>query len=366
MTKDIKEEKKVKNSVCAIVVTYNRGNLLIECLNALLKQTFSLDAIYIIDNSSTGDTPYILKENHYLTELPPENLKEPWEIDFKVKKSDESKIITIYYVRMNENTGGAGGFYEGVKRAYEKDYDWLWLMDDDAEPAKDALEKLSRFFDCKNVSALAGSVTFLDGSLNFEHRSYIDLNQNFYAFQQSVEPALYKNPFVEIEMASFVGLLINRKIVQKAGYPKKEFFIHHDDFEYCLRLHQIGRILLIPDSIIVHKEAGKDAGSLKKFLGIKSYRIPYDKLWLTYFSKRNLIWLGKKYSHKRMNYYLILIRDFLKSFTGIIFYDNNKWRRIKFLVNCYLDGLRGNFDNKKPQKILYYEIKNQQAIFQFL
>lgn len=259
---------------------------------------------------------------------------------------------------MNENTGGAGGFYEGVKRASEKGYNWLWLMDDDTEPAKDALEKLSNFFGLENVAALACGVVFPDGSINFEHRGFIDLNQNFYAFQQSVDPKLYKNSFVEIGMASFVGLLINRKSVQKAGYPKKEFFIHHDDFEYCLRLHQIGRILLIPDSIIVHKEAGKDTGSLKKFLGIKSYRIPYDKLWLTYFSKRNLIWLGKKYSQKKISYYLILIRDFLKSFFGIILYDGNKWKRIKFLVNCYLDGLKGIFDNKKPQKILYGGTKN--------
>lgn len=358
MSKDIKEEKNIKKSVCAVVVTYNRGNLLIECLDVLLKQTFPLDAIYIIDNFSTDATPQLLKKNHYLTELPPENLQEPWEIDFKVKNSDESKIITIYYVRMNENTGGVGGFYEGVKRASEKGYNWLWLMDDDTEPAKDALEKLSNFFCFENVAALACSVVFPDGSINFEHRGFIDLNQNFYDFQQSVDPKLYKNSFVEIGMASFVGLLINRKSVQKVGYPKKEFFIHHDDFEYCLRLHQIGRILLIPDSIIVHKEAGKDTGSLKKFLGIKSYRIPYDKLWLTYFSKRNLIWLGKKYSQKKINYYLILIRDFLKSFSGIILYDGNKWKRIKFLVNCYLDGLKGIFDNKKPQKILYGGTKN--------
>ena len=148
---------KNKETVCAVVVTYNRKELLIECLDALCKQTRPIDAMYIIDNFSNDGTAELLLENGYLAELPPENLNEPFqmEIDFDNSKllgvfdngieSREAKIenfIKIYYVRMNENTGGAGGFYEGVKKGYEKGYDWLWLMDDDGIPKNDCLELL--------------------------------------------------------------------------------------------------------------------------------------------------------------------------------------------------------------------------------
>ena len=40
------EEK--KQTVCAVVVTYNRKTLLLECFEALRKQTRPVDAIYII------------------------------------------------------------------------------------------------------------------------------------------------------------------------------------------------------------------------------------------------------------------------------------------------------------------------------
>jgi len=38
---------------------------------------------------------------------------------------------------------------------------------------------------------------------------------------------------------------------------------------------------------------------------------------------------------------------------GIILFDDNKLKRIKFIINAYLDGLQGKFDNKKPKLLLY-------------
>jgi len=48
MSMDTSSRNKIKETVCAVVVTYNRKNLLLECLEALLKQTRPLEAIYII------------------------------------------------------------------------------------------------------------------------------------------------------------------------------------------------------------------------------------------------------------------------------------------------------------------------------
>ena len=47
--------------VSAVVVTFNRKELLIECLEALRRQTRPLDALYIIDNASTDGTEELLE-----------------------------------------------------------------------------------------------------------------------------------------------------------------------------------------------------------------------------------------------------------------------------------------------------------------
>jgi GT2 family glycosyltransferase len=55
-----------KETVCAVVVTYNRKNLLIECLEGLRKQTRPVDAICLVDNASTDGTPDLLLEKGYI------------------------------------------------------------------------------------------------------------------------------------------------------------------------------------------------------------------------------------------------------------------------------------------------------------
>ncbi len=321
-------KKNQKEKIAAVVVTYNRKELLKECVDALLNQTYPLDSIILIDNASTDGTFEFLNRYGYI---------------------NNSKID---YIRLSENTGGAGGFYEGVKRGYEKGYDWLWLMDDDAEPKSDALEKLSKYFNYQNISALASSVILKNNEISYSHRGYFNFRYIF-TFIKVADKKLYNNSYIKIDFSSFVGILINRKTIQKIGCPKKEFFIHHDDVEYCIRLRKIGKILLIPNSLIVHKEELTKNRIKKIFLGRKSMRMPYDQFWILYYGKRNLIWLGKKYSKNKVIFYLGLLKDFIKSMVGILVYDDYKFKRIRFIFNSYTDGLKNNFDNEKPKIILY-------------
>src|SRR5208283_3808991 len=121
-------ELPLKESVCAVVVTYNRKCLLLECLEALFKQTYPLEAIYIIDNASTDGTPEMLKGKGVIRSiLNPDNY--PLEEATEVVISGMHKIH-IHYFRMHENIGGAGGFYYGTRLAHEAGHKWIWLMDD--------------------------------------------------------------------------------------------------------------------------------------------------------------------------------------------------------------------------------------------
>ncbi len=60
----------MSEKVCAVVVTYNRKELLIECLESLKEQSRTLDAILIIDNASTDGTPELLLKNGYIDHIP--------------------------------------------------------------------------------------------------------------------------------------------------------------------------------------------------------------------------------------------------------------------------------------------------------
>jgi len=346
--------KKRKNceTVCAVIVTYNRKLLLLECLEALSKQTRPIQGIYLIDNASTDGTPELLVRKGYIKEGPPENLSKPWEKIFEIKNLTDEQLIKLHYVRMHENTGGAGGFHEGVKRAYKRGYDWLWLMDDDAEPKDDCLKKLNKYFTKEQVVALTPAVIGIDNQIDYSHRGSF----NFELFPQlniPVKEEYYNREFLEIEFSSFVGLLIKARIIKDIGFPKKEFFIHHDDIEYCIRLNKKGKIFLIPYSTIYHKYHQKKFLLKKTFLWKNSLRYPYNVLWMRYYALRNATWISIRESTNKFKIFIRIFFTLLKEIVRILIYDDFKFKRSLFLLNAFYDGFIGRFDNIKPKKILY-------------
>ena len=50
------------SKVCAVVITYNRRELLDECLQAITAQTYPCDHIVVVDNASTDGTAEMVKE----------------------------------------------------------------------------------------------------------------------------------------------------------------------------------------------------------------------------------------------------------------------------------------------------------------
>jgi len=304
-----------KETVCAVIVTYNRKELLIECLEGLLRQTRPIDAIYIIDNASTDKTPELLLEKGYIQELPPKELNEPWEKQFMF--NNDLLLITehklpIFYVRMNENTGGAGGFYEGVKRAYEKDFDWLWLMDDDIEAKANALEELLKF---KHISNCIHPIKkFTDGTV-FNWNGYIC---NKYGIIINEKENFKDKNFCCINYGCFEGMLINRKIISKIGYPKKEFFLTGDDAYYGYLAS------LFTNVIYINK-----AEFLKKIKKTKK-----SKLYI-YYVNRNFTYFLMTISKRK-------IITFLYRFY-IAIYFSIKYKTFASL-NGFIDGIRGKFD----------------------
>ncbi|HXF08264.1 MAG TPA: glycosyltransferase family 2 protein [Candidatus Acidoferrales bacterium] len=315
-------------SVAAVVVTYNRKYLLIECLDALLMQTANLDRVYVIDNASTDGTSELLRTNGYLANE------------------------RIEYIKMPYNTGGAGGFHEGIRRAHVAGFGWIWIMDDDAEPASEALSLLRQTFRSE-VAAVASLTVGRDGNPQYKHRGWFNFSRKDDGIIDPINEGDIEADELPVNFASFVGLAINRAAIEKIGYPKKEFFIHYDDNEYCIRLSSFGPIILSPRSVIKHKDQAHSESQSRhrRILGRTSERVPLEKLWITYFGLRNRIWL-KSENASFIDSFLYSVRWFSRKCVGILLYDDHKYIRMRFFWNAIYDGLSGNFDNDKPKRLL--------------
>jgi rhamnopyranosyl-N-acetylglucosaminyl-diphospho-decaprenol beta-1,3/1,4-galactofuranosyltransferase len=314
-----------EGKIAVVVVTYNRLPLLQECIESLRRQTRKPDGIIVVNNSSTDGTSEWLNK--------------------------QTEIITI----TQENSGGAGGFYTGIKFSYESGYDWIWCMDDDAEPSNDALEQLViRIIPVGNIAAISCTVISQNGEICESHRGIFDLNRinKFHLFTPIPYAQYGGSSVLNINYSSFVGIMINKDAVSQIGYPMKEFFVHHDDSEYCLRLLKYGEIILVPSSRIIHKEAFVSKYLVsKRFLWKTSFRPPIAKETFRYYGKRNHVWLLRKYSTNIFYSSASIIKSFIIYLLSILIYDDHKLLRIRLLTNAYCDGINGNFDNKKPKEL---------------
>ncbi len=226
-----------REKIAANVVTYNRKQLLGECLDALLNQTYPLDAIYIIDNASTDGTPEYLMEKGLIDNiLYPD--KEPLEATKVIPLQPfPDKTVEIHYVRMHKNTGSSGGQYEGVKRGYGKGYDWLWLMDDDGLPNERCLEILLDF-KVGNLALRAPLV--IDRDCKGDKLSFILANKGCVINTRQEAEASATDGVILGEAKPFNGLLIHKSVISKIGLPKKEFFMWGDETEFLLRSKKAG------------------------------------------------------------------------------------------------------------------------------
>lgn len=313
-----------KEKICAVVVTYNRKDLLQECLDALLGQTYLLDSIIIVDNASNDWTFEMLKENYLSNSI-------------------------FDYFNTWENIWWAWGFHEWMKRAHEKGFDWFWIMDDDWIPKKDALEKIlySDIFNKQKekISCMCSSVYLPNDEILFSHRnimkSWYKL-KNIYNFNNytSVDFEQYSKKNFQVDNASFVWILI-KNLVNQIWLPDKKLFIWTDDTDYTIKLRKVWLIYCIPESKFIHKE--------KIVVYDKAYWlfkiIPLNEYWKRLYMLRNLIYLLRvnKINNPFLYYWPIKL-FFTKLFVAIMFEDK-KYIRIKYLFIALINGFSKNMNN---------------------
>ncbi|QQS55642.1 MAG: glycosyltransferase family 2 protein [Candidatus Competibacteraceae bacterium] len=293
-----------------VVVTYNRKALLAHCLDALRHQTLAPAHIIVIDNASTDGTRETLAQAGWL--------------DFP----------GFSYTRLDENTGGAGGFHAGLKLAAREHSGWVWLMDDDAIPEPTALEELARV--AVDTANIYGSVALDGNRLSWRmsvRRAGLDAAREVYEHIRQ-PAALPDNP--EVQFIPFLGFLIHTELVKHIGLPEQDFFIAADDVEYCVRARKQGaKIILATLSHLQHPTA--DDYSVKLFgQEILCLKLPP---WKRYYDTRNRLLVARK--HYGVEFYYKTIPGSLVRLFSVLWFEPRRLAQLRAFVAGFVDGLLG-------------------------
>ena len=240
--------------VVAVVVTYNRRELLQTTLDGIAAGTQVPDAVVIVDNASTDETAEFLQQYH--------------------------GALTTDVVTLNTNVGGAGGFVVGMERAVlDHGADHVWIMDDDTEPQPNALREaldLSESYLRETGEApafIASRVVWTDGRDHPMNRMRPRMGAS-----ENARTAAARLGATQIRSASFVSVLIRAEEIRQHGLPIADYFIWNDDLEYTAKISRRGTALTTNASVANHHtkvfgDAGADPGA-------RFYYEVRNKLWV--------------------------------------------------------------------------------------
>ena len=286
-------------SIVAVVVTYNRKELLKQNVECLLKQTRPCD-IYIIDNASTDGTDEFVKSYR-----------------------DEQ----IHYFNTGANLGGAGGFEYGVRKGVEDGYDYIWMMDDDTLPKSTALEALIGADEKLNSNWgwLSSVAYWTDGSIC---RMNIQKKDIF----RHIGEKEYKSFVAPIKMCSFVSLLVKSEVIREVGLPIGDYFIWTDDYEFTGRISKKYPCYLVPQSKVIH--------AMKTHIRVDFAQDSADRINRYHYIYRNDVHCYRQYGLVGWAY--IILKDCYTIMKILLKSPSDKIKKIGVIVKGVREGLSYN------------------------
>lgn len=238
--------------VTVIIVNFNGGEMICQCLDALARQSFHDFTTVVVDNHSADGSVAAIRAQH-----------------------PQVKVLAL-----NTNAGFAGGVNHALRTGAQGPL--VALLNPDAFPAEDWLEKLVAAANKHPGVAAFGSRMYsddakkrLDGVGDAYHVSGLPWRQG-----HGCASATQHDTEREIFAPCAAAALYRRSALEAVGLLDEEYFLYVEDVDLGFRLRLAGyRALYVPDACIQH------VGSA--FVGRNSdFQI--------YHGHRNLVWVFVK------------------------------------------------------------------------
>jgi GT2 family glycosyltransferase len=235
--------------IAVIIVNWNSGKLLNQCLAALTRQSVTPDRVIVVDNASTDGSADDVNAHYGNAKL----------------------------VRLSRNAGFAKGNNIAIPEVV--DCDWIVMLNPDAFPEPRWLETLMEsaksypdytFYASRMLSN--GDRTTLDGAGDMYHTSGAAWRLGH---GRKCEPGDLQK--AEVFGACAAAALYRRDAILASGGFDDEYFCYFEDVDLAFRLRLAGhRCFYVPDAVVYHVGSATTGGERSDFT--------------TYHGQRNLVW----------------------------------------------------------------------------
>lgn len=226
--------------VSAVIINFNGGNCIINCLEALTNQNTPLEAVIVVDNGSTDGSPEQIK----------------------------ATFPDVQLIRLNSNRGLTVARNIGLQQAKT---DLVLLLDDDVYVDKNCVHNLLETYHQSNAAVVCprvilipeGDIIQCDGAENH----FIGTMLLRHGYQPLRSVTAKTTP-----VGSCIGacMLLHREKVLAAGAFYEAFFYSFEDLEFGIRMRGLGHQFVCNPAAVVYHDRGEGTPSLS-FRGQGAY-----------------------------------------------------------------------------------------------
>lgn len=296
--------------VSIIILNYNAGKLLINCVESVFRTKYSNFEVILVDNISSDNSHIQCKE----------------------------KFKEIRLIENSENLGYCEGNNIGIRNAKGE---FIVILNPDTEVKDSWLDELVLAYNQNGEGLYQPKILSLyEKKILQSTGNMIHLFGFGFARDKGVKDQNQFNKIEKIGYASGTCLFTSSKILRKIGLLDPFLFLYHDDLDLGWRAAQMDiDSYFVPNSEIFHAESYNLKWSSKKFYWLERNR---KYCLLTHFSKD---------TYKKMRLTLMLV-DFLVW----IFYISKGF---------FLAKIRAELDIKKNKNQIqkkYLELENNKMV----
>ena len=246
-------EKQIDNLVSIIILNYNAGELLSDCIESIFNTKYENYEVILVDNASTD----------------------------KSYKQCKEKFNKIHLIENKKNLGYCEGNNVGIREAKGE---YVAILNPDTKVEPNWLEELVEAY------RKHGDALYQPKILAFENGIFESAGNMLQIFgfgfpkgRGEKDESQYDEP-KEIGYASGACLFTSMKVLNKIGYFDPFLFLYHDDLELGWRAAQMGiKSSYVPSATIYHLASYNLKWSAQKFFWLERNR---HYCLLTHYSRK--------------------------------------------------------------------------------
>lgn len=351
------------HKVYIIIIDYNSFMDTVECIESVIEGSYRNFQLVVTDNSPADDSLDRFKtwaaEKGYpavcLNKFESENIEIVGKKERKAKKS-KTLPFPLVFIKSDRNLGFSYGNNVGIKYGLlKKDADLFWLLNNDTVIDKNALAHLV------STASLDSSYGIIGSKILFYHQPSViqSLGATDVSWKgvgngdyDNITDSSEINGLIVTKSIMGASLLIRKKVIEKIGLMDENYFMHHEESDWCTRALSSGFTLAVNcKSRVFHKEGASTdrKREVRTFLWKKASRTTVtDFLMWGYYSFRNEIYFVKKNFSRQYPLFLIFIlpkKLMVKTLSIFLFNDDWKLKRLYLVLRACYDGIAGNMGN---------------------